>query len=91
MIIGAPLARAPAVGRERDQDVAEDAGAEPERAVAQIGIAGRLAPSCANSCDGFGRQACKQRSISVERSARVNKNNRRERINSEKSRAANAV
>ena len=44
VIVGAPLARAAAIGRKRDQNIAEAARAEPERAVAQVGIGRGLAP-----------------------------------------------
>ncbi len=44
VIVGAPLARAAAIGRQRDGDVAEPAGAEPERAVAHVGIVRPVRP-----------------------------------------------
>ena len=44
VVVGASIARAAAVGRERDQDIAERARSESERAIAQIGIVGRVAP-----------------------------------------------
>ncbi len=49
VIVGTPVARAAAIGRQRDGDVAEAAGAESERAIAQVGIVGRIAPGLAHA------------------------------------------
>ncbi len=49
VIVGAPLARTAAIGRQRDGDVAETPRAEAEGASAQVGIVGRLAPGLAHA------------------------------------------
>ncbi len=49
VIIGAPFRGAAAIGRQRDQDLAEFSRAESEGAVAHVGIVGRLAPGLAQA------------------------------------------
>ena len=60
VIIGAPLRRAAAIGRQRDQKLAEFLRAETEGAVAHIGIVRRLAPGLAQPRDGGARHPRQQ-------------------------------
>ena len=54
VIVGAPVGDAPAIGRQRNQQIAELRGAEAEGAVADIGIGFGRAPGV---MDGFATSA----------------------------------
>ena len=72
VIIGAPLRGAAAIGRQRDQELAEFFRAEAERAVAHIGIVRRLAPGFAQPRDGSAAaHACEQAFVLLDRERRV--------------------
>jgi hypothetical protein len=71
VIIGAARARASAIGRQRDDDVAETAGAEPEGAIAKIRIVRRRTPGLDHAGKDFRGQCGDQAQIVVQRQARV--------------------
>jgi len=60
VVVGAALRRAAAVGRQRDQKLAECLRAETKAAVAHVGIVGRLAPGIAQPRDRGIRHARQQ-------------------------------
>ncbi len=71
VVVGASIARAAAVGRERDQDIAERARSETERAVAQIRIVGRVAPRAMDERRHVRGQVREPLDIGIERQGRI--------------------
>jgi hypothetical protein len=57
VIIGAAIRASAAVGRQRHNDITERLRAKAERAAAQMGIVGRLAPNLMKLFDGGSRHA----------------------------------
>ena len=71
VIGGAPVGDAPAIGRQRHEQIAELRRAEAEGAVADIGIGFRRAPRVMDAFRDFGWKPGEQAAIVVQRKARL--------------------
>ena len=67
VVVGATVGAAPAVGRQRDQDIAEPAGAEAEDACAHIRIVRGIAPRVLHARGRLRGQIAKKPRVFVER------------------------